>query len=201
MSARAQRFFGCFLPLGLAVFGCGALLMLGYASRVFVQVLSVPDAAMAPALEMGWSVIVDNTAYWTMNPQRGETVSIQRPDGLVFRRVIGLPGETVAIDGGVVTVDGRPCDGRTALPHGTCDPGTGAVDDLPPVTLGAEAYFVMAADRRFDDSRAWGPVPRADIVGEPAFHRRAEGGFDPIVTPPAPTPRPDDRPAATDETS
>ncbi|MCE7938928.1 MAG: signal peptidase I, partial [Chloroflexi bacterium CFX6] len=154
--------------------------MLGYASRVFVQVLSVPDAAMAPALEMGWSVIVDNTAYWTMNPQRGETVSIQRPDGLVFRRVIGLPGETVAIDGGVVTVDGRPCDGRTALPHGTCDPGTGAVDDLPPVTLGAEAYFVMAADRRFDDSRAWGPVPRADIVGEPAFHRRAEGGFDPI---------------------
>lgn len=201
MSARAQRFFGCILPLLLAFFGCIAVLMVGYAGQVFVQLLTVPDAAMAPALEPGWSVIVDNTAFWTVEPQRGETVSVRRPEGLVFRRLVALPGETVEIRAGAVLVDGLPCDGETRIKGVRCHAGAGELADMAPLRLAADTYFVMAADLALDDSRAWGAVPREDIVGKPVFHRKAGGGFDPIVTPPPPTDPPVGQPSATDETS
>jgi signal peptidase I len=190
MSANARRFFGCFLPLTLAVFGCGALLMLGYAGQIFVQVERVSDAAMTPILDPGWDVIVDNTAHWTTEPERSTIVTIERPDRRVFRRVVGLPGETIEIRNNQVYVNGAPCDPSVTREDGTCNPGAAgqATPDLAPITLGPYEYFVMSENWDVPDSRAWGPIARDDIFGIPSFRRTDDGGFAPII-------RPTDRPA------
>jgi len=195
MSARARRYFGCLLPLALALFGCGALAMLGYAGQIFVQIERVPDGAMAPVLRPGWQVVVDNTAHWTADPARGTVVLIARPGGRAFRRIVGLPGERVEIAGGTLRVNGATCDGATPIHDAICNPGGTPgqrLADLAPLALAPGAYFVMAEDWTAADSRAWGPVPRADIFGIPIF-RRGGGGFEPIVwpTPRAPAGPPD----------
>lgn len=182
MSVRARRFFGCLLPLILGLFGCGALAMLTYAGQIFVQVETVADDAMAPFLRAGWTVVVDNTAYWAGAPGRGETVSLDRPNGRVFRRLVGLPGETVAIEDGRILVDGQVCDGGE-IGGGPCFPGAGAaaaLADMPPLTLAPDAYFVMAEDWSAEDSRAWGPVAREALFGIPVFRRRLDGGFEAV---------------------
>lgn len=186
MSPLARRFFGCFLPLVLAVYGCGTLAMLGYASQVFVQMEDVADAAMAPLLPRRATVIVDNTTYWVGEPRRGSIVSVARPEGRLFRWLVGLPGETVEIHGGVVLVDGRPCDGTAWPSREECYPGD--VDpavNLPSLALAGDAYFVVSQNWAADDSRAWGPVPRADIYGEPIFRRESNGGWAPVILPTA----------------
>jgi len=183
MSANARRYFGCCLPLALAIFGCGALLMLAYAGQIFVQIERVPDAALSPSLQAGWEVIVDNTAHWTNEPLRGTIVTIARPSGRVFRRVIGLPGETIEVKNGTVYVDGQPCRAGTPLADGECDPGPPGQNtpDLAPLTLGGGQYFVMSDNWVVPDSRSWGPIAREDIFGIPTFRHEGGGRFAPIV--------------------
>ncbi len=202
MSANARRYFGCCLPLALAIFGCGALLLLTYAGQIFVQVQRVPDAAMAPILEPGAQVIIDNTAHWSVDPQRGSIVTIARPERHVFRRVVGLPGETIEIRAGQVTVDGTPCNREQPLPGGPCNPGRvdPSAPDLGPLTLGPNEYFVLSENWAVSDSRTWGPIQREDIFGTPSFRRADDGSLVPIFRPSTRTPtegapRPDPTPA------
>jgi signal peptidase I len=82
-----------------------------------------------------------------------------------IKRVIGLPGETVLIKHGTVTII------NTAHPKGFVldEPYVKLPkDDTSSYTLPARDYFVMG-DNRFgsDDSRIWGPGPSYDIIGRP----------------------------------
>jgi signal peptidase I len=175
------------LPLSLCLFGCGALAMFAYAGQIFVQVETVADDAMAPYLRAGWMVVVDNTAYWAGVPGRGELVSLDRPDGRMFRRLLALPGETVEIRDGEILVDDQPCDGRE-IAGAACWPGdgpAGALADLPPLRLPTDGYFVIAQDWNAEDSRVWGPIERAAVFGVPVFRRRMDGGFEPVELPSA----------------
>jgi len=161
VSRRAQRFFGCLLPLTLFVGGCLAFLMVGYAGQVLVQVERVEDAAMEPVLVRGWTVVINNTAFWPEEPWLGAVVSLGSPDGRVMRRIYALPGETVEVRGGEVLVDGRPPPVRDH-PHGEGP-------EFGPLTLGPGEYFVLAEDRSAPDSRTWGPVARERLFGVPTF--------------------------------
>ena len=129
---------------------------------------------------------------------------MRRGDVLVFRsprdprrdfikRVVALPGETVAIRDKRVFVDGRLLDEPYAFhADDTVWPDDAADrrktrrrrDQLPPTARSRRPYFVMG-DNRDDsnDSRFWGPVPAANIEGRalfvywsfrPATLRRAE---------------------------
>lgn len=162
MSARARRFFGCVLPLALAVFGCGAVAMLGYAGQVIVQTVRIRDDAMLPVLEPGWTVVVNNTAFWAQDPIRGNVISVGGPDGLVFRRLYGLPGETVEVKAGQVLIDGQPPK--------IVDKAHGQGPDYGPTLLGPDEFFVMAEDRDFADSRQFGPLQRHELYGVAMFY-------------------------------
>ncbi|HZZ71993.1 MAG TPA: S26 family signal peptidase [Pirellulales bacterium] len=61
------------------------------------------------AIELGARLYVDRTAFWWRDPRRWEPIVFRDPlsGQLVLKRVVGLPGETIAIRDGAVFVNGQ----------------------------------------------------------------------------------------------
>jgi len=83
-----------------------------------------------------------------------------------IKRVIGLPGETVEIDNGAVTIyndaspEGRVLDENAYLPEGRKTNGTRKT------TLAENEYYVLGDNRpASSDSRSFGPLKRDDVIG------------------------------------
>jgi len=140
--------------------------------RVFVaQPFVVEGLSMFPTFHNGDYLIIDELSYHLRTPTRGEVVVFRYPnDPSIFyiKRVIALPGESVSIDRGVVSV--TRTDGSTITlsePYVVQEDAT----YTQTVTLGTDQYFVMGDNRpKSSDSRIWGPLPEKDIVGR-AFVR------------------------------
>jgi signal peptidase I len=137
----------------------------------------VPTPSMAATLEPGDHVLVDRLAYRVRAPRRGDVVVFHPPGqyGIFIKRVIGVPGDTVALRDGVVYVNAR----RLVEPYvKEAGGGPERTEPWPALTVGPWSlarpyrvppgeYFVMGDNRTdSDDSRDWGPVPRAAIIGE-----------------------------------
>lgn len=133
-------------------------LFLAQATRVYGQ-------SMEPTLHTNDRVIVEKITYRFRPPQRGDIVVVQingRSQPLI-KRIVGLPGETIAIRNGQVYINGRPLqEPYLAQPtHGY----------LPPTRIPPLSYFVLGDNRdSSNDSRSFGPVPRDAILGR-AFLR------------------------------
>lgn len=101
-------------------------------------------------------------SYRLHDPHRGDIASIASPitePALLAKRVIGLPGETIAIVAGTVLIDGVPLK----EPYVTF----ASSEDVEPWLLGSNEYWVMGDNRRDSmDSRAFGPVLREEFRGE-----------------------------------
>ena len=134
--------------------------------RMFIaQPFLVSGVSMEPTFSDGDYLLVDELVYRFREPVRGEVVVFRHTGGnrsFYIKRVIGLPGERVAIKDGAVTItkDGmlvvlpEPYVAR-ALPSGDVD-----------VTLGEDEYYVLGDNRGFSfDSRSWGPLDEANMMG------------------------------------
>jgi signal peptidase I len=140
--------------------------------RLFVaKPFIVSGASMEPTFQTGQYLIVDELTYHFEEPQRGDVIIFKYPldpSQYFIKRIIGLPGETVQIKGGAVSV--IKTDGTTLpLPESYIkNIGNGA--DMS-VTIPTGQYFVMGDNRpESSDSRYWGLLPRGNIVGR-AFVR------------------------------
>ncbi len=139
--------------------------------RVFVISPFVVDGeSMHPTFENLDYLIVDELVYDFSAPARGDVIVFRYPgDPSVFyiKRIIGLPGETVSINHGVVTIT------TTAGKKLTLSEPYVVNEDVTytkSVTLNAGEYFVMGDNRpNSSDSRVWGPLPRYDIIGRVDF--------------------------------
>ncbi len=81
--------------------------------------------------------------------------------GPFVKRVVGLPGDRIAVRAGHVIRNGRRASEPFAAP---C--GGGPACDLTAITIPAGHYFLMGDNRgNSDDSRYWGPLPRDQIIG------------------------------------
>jgi signal peptidase I len=101
------------------------------------------------------------------NIQRGDTVVFWFPMDRTksyIKRVIGLPGDLVEIDRGVVIVNGK------RLAEDYVGEKYRDYQSRPPERIGPDEYFVLGDHRNSsNDSRAWGLVPRQDIYGKAVF--------------------------------
>lgn len=130
----------------------------------------VSGASMDYTFVNGQYLIVDELSYHFNAPERGEVVIFKYPldtKRFYIKRVIGLPGETVSILNGTVTVTGPSYPRGHTLSEPYIDQSNKKPDNLS-VKLGEDEYFVMGDNRiGSSDSRVWGPVKRDLIVGRP----------------------------------
>jgi len=121
----------------------------------------IESISMLPTFQPGQYVVVDKLSYLLGKPQRGDVIVFQyplAPDKDYIKRVIGLPGETVSIGGGVVSVNGQPLN----EPYIAAPPNLGGTWALSPAQ-----YFVMGDNRNnSSDSRSWGPLERKYLIGK-----------------------------------
>jgi signal peptidase I len=124
------------------------------------QATIVYGQSMEPNLSPYQRLIVEKASYRVRAPQRNEIVVVDLPglDDMLVKRVVGLPGETIAVRQGLVYVNGAPL--MEPFPH-DLDNAT-----MAPVTLGPTEIFVLG-DNRDDsnDSRYFGPVEQQRILG------------------------------------
>lgn len=99
--------------------------------------------------------------------QRGDTVVFWYPEDTTksyIKRVIGLPGDKVAVEAGRVVVNGQRLVENYVPPEYRDD------RPYPPTTVPPDEYFVLGDHRSSsNDSRAWGFVPRSYIYGKAVF--------------------------------
>ena len=135
--------------------------------RVFVVSPFVVDGeSMHPTFENLDYLIVDELLYDFKAPARGDVIVFRYPGNpsiFYIKRIIGLPGETLSINHGVVTVTKTDGEQLTlAEPYIVNEDAT----YTKKVSLNPGEYFVMGDNRpNSSDSRVWGPLPKKDIIG------------------------------------
>ncbi len=141
--------------------------------RIFVaQPFLVSGASMEPTFENGQYLIVDQLTYRLEEPVRGDVVIFRYPrdpSKFFIKRVIGLPGETIRIEGTSVIIEDETHPDGFILD----EPYLGMVEEVAFLAkkLGAGEYFVLGDNRdQSSDSRVWGVLDRDKIVGR-AFLR------------------------------
>lgn len=136
----------------------------------------VDGPSMQPNFHTGERVIVNEILYDIRTPHRGEVIVFHVPsEGRDFiKRVIGVAGDTVKVEGDVVTVNGEPVNetyiqgaidnahNNNSLYNNKNFPNEDFTDGTVP-----EGHVFVMGDNRSDstDSRMIGYVPLGDIVG------------------------------------
>ncbi|HCM36536.1 MAG: signal peptidase I [Candidatus Wildermuthbacteria bacterium RIFCSPLOWO2_02_FULL_47_9c] len=140
------------------------------ALRLFVfQPFLVRGASMEPNFHNWDYLIVDEISYRFRDPGRGEVVVFKFPNDpsqRYIKRIVGLPGETVQVQEGQVTI----FRGEEVL---ELDESSYVSSDTPgsvKITLENGEYFVMGDNRRSSsDSRSWGTLREDLIIGRVLF--------------------------------
>lgn len=139
--------------------------------RIFVaEPYIVSGPSMDPTFTTGDYLIVDKISYEIGNPKRNSVVIFKFPTNKslnLIKRVIGLPGETVSMLNGVVTIINAENPKGFVVPEPYL---THNQLDTFSVTLGSDEYYVLGDNRPVSyDSRSWGVLPRKDIIGRPVL--------------------------------
>jgi signal peptidase I len=176
MSSIVREFIEAIL-LALVVF---------VAIQTSVQNFKVEGSSMQPTLEGGQYLLVNKLVYFKIDQERlsriipfwkvdnsDESFAVHPPKSgevIVFhfprdhsrdfvKRVIGVPGDWVEIRRGTVYVNGGSLDEPYITAHDYQDMGQVFMDE--------KEYFVLGDNRRgSNDSRNWGSVPEALILGK-----------------------------------
>ena len=120
--------------------------------------------SMQPTYESGRYIFANKLAYFTKPPARGDVVAIRLARGRAFyvKRIVGLPGERLAIVSGQVEIDGTPLDEPYVRHRRPWDVGE--------MTLGPREYFVVGDNRGMNAAdHDFGRVDRDRIVGKILF--------------------------------
>ena len=132
--------------------------------RMFlVQPFYVKGASMEPNFNDGQYLIINEIGYRFEEPKRGDVVVFRyplNPSEYFIKRIVGLPGETVAVDDGRVFINKKEL-AEAYLPKGLTTYGKITL------TLSGDEYFVLGDNRPAShDSRRWGVLRRNFIVGK-----------------------------------
>lgn len=158
-----------------------AAVLLGLVMLFFLRVPQVDGHSMAPQIDAGDHVVINTLAYAVriegpgeqplrdirLRPvARGDVVAFAHGTGddkrVYLKRVVGLPGETIAIERGIVWVNGA----MLVESYGPLRDSS----DMRPTVVPADSIFVLGDNRGdSDDSRAFGPIALPAVIGRAAL--------------------------------
>jgi signal peptidase I len=147
----------------------GIALIVALLLRLFVaEPRYIPSDSMMPTLHVGDRLVVEKVSYYLHPPQKGEIVVFSPPpqlqkqgftdDQAFIKRIVGEPGDTVAVRQGTVYLNQQPL----VEPYIAAPPKY----EMPPTQVPENRYFVMGDNRNnSNDSHVWGFLPKEDIIG------------------------------------
>jgi signal peptidase I len=139
-------------------------LVLAVRQWVWMPIL-IAGESMQPTLGDGQLAWVNKLTYCSRSPRRGDIVVVRTPRNWIVKRILGLPGEEIALRDGVCYVNGR----LLAEPYVQF----AGADTTAPGRLGPNRYLV-AGDYRAETAIA--VVSRDRIVGGLVFWQKAHSG-------------------------
>jgi signal peptidase I len=135
--------------------------LLFFAVNLVTARIRVEGSSMEPTLHDGELVVVYRLAYRWQTPERGDIVVFRfplDPDRRFIKRIVGLPGDAIAVHDGRVWVNGE----ALVEPYIAAPPrydGEWQVQD--------DELFVLGDNRNnSSDSQNWGPLPLRDVIGK-----------------------------------
>lgn len=122
--------------------------------------IRVTGISMQPTYRNHSINFVNRCAYEFHEPRRGDVVSIRMAGihEMYLKRIVGLPGETVAFVAGHVTINGQPLP--EPYEKSACD------WNVPSTQLGPDEYYVVGDNRTMPaEDHVFGKVSRDHIIG------------------------------------
>ena len=163
-TAPARKAGGVVLWLRDLLFSAAASVLI---ITFLYQPVRVEGTSMLPRLEDRDRLFINKFVYHISSIERGDVVVFhypRDPDKSYIKRVIGLPGDRLRIDHGVLWLNGRRLMERY-VPDNYRDNRSVAEIVVP-----AESYYMMGDHRSISsDSRDFGPVERSLIYGKAVF--------------------------------
>lgn len=121
----------------------------------------VENVSMLPTLQPGEFLMVSKFAYQLGEPQHGDVIVFHNPLNVqedFIKRVIGVPGDMVKVQGGKVFVNDVPWSENYIAAHPDYDGAWKVPED---------SLFVLGDNRnQSSDSHRWGFVPMKNVVGK-----------------------------------
>ena len=153
----------------------GAVGVFTVINTFLIQAFKIPSESMVPTLEVGDRVLVNKLSYDFHDLNRGDIIVFERPPNAIktneddpddlIKRVIGLPGDRIIAQDGMVYVNDRRLV-EPYLPDGTTTDNLDTAVTVPPGKI-----FVMGDNRsNSSDSRFIGPIDSSLVIGR-AFAR------------------------------
>lgn len=144
-------------------------LVLAFLIRTFIaEPRFIPSSSMVPTLNIHDRLVVEKISYRLHPPRFGDVVVFHPPtvllnqgfryDQAFIKRIIGLPGQQIAVKNHTVYIDGQPLKEDYIA--------EGPNYEMASVTVPEDSFFVMGDNRNNSrDSHVWGFLPRRDIIG------------------------------------
>ena len=167
-----KRIYFKFLDVSQTIlFGASFLLVI----YIFVlQPHQVSGSSMYPTFkdqQLLFSYLLDVQFH---NLHRGDVVVFHAPpaseaDKLYIKRIIGMPGDSVRVEGGAVYINDAKLNESAYLKPDVATYGGSFLKDGETQVVPSNAYFVMGDNRPYSsDSRAWGFVTYTKLIGRSA---------------------------------
>ncbi|MBI2334908.1 signal peptidase I [Candidatus Daviesbacteria bacterium] len=132
----------------------------------------VSGNSMLPTLRNNDYILTYKLGYRLGAPQQGDIIVLKNPRDEsqdFIKRILAIPGDTIKIEGGEVFVNDRALP-ETYLPPDLQTRSGAFLSEGQSIKVGPNQYFVLGDNRSHSsDSREWGGVTRAEIVGKAFF--------------------------------
>ncbi len=160
----------------------GAVLLTSFSRAAVAEMRYIPSGSMRPTLEVNDKLIIEKISMRAQEIARGDILvfrSVDAPplktlwqqslhvlsmDGNtpLIKRVVGLPGETIAVSEGTVFINGEPLKESYI--------NEPPFYEMAPVKIPDDHVFMMGDNRNNSaDSHVWGPLPIENVIGHALF--------------------------------
>ena len=147
-------------------------LVFGFVRPVVAAPFYVGSESMVPTLQVWDRLLINKLAYDIEGPERGDIILFRDPEGgeePLIKRVVGFPGDQVAVRGGKLFLNGEP-QKEPYVVERACVRYQPKTCSFGPATVPKGHVFVMGDNRANSyDSRFFGPVPEETLIGEALF--------------------------------